>query len=249
MKMVFINNALLNWRFSYHQQHSNAHSQLTAIHGHIDSVGFGWRRLFIHIHIQYEWYLWFGSFTENTKDLSNSNKPSCSYCQRNHCHCRHSLFFSRSLSLTLFYAIPHMMRTMTTSTAMAMAASNGCHSASHVQSKLQAAFFPLTNPTHFLMNVFRTFVLCIYPVAVLRFHRRILYYSHVETWVEKDRKSVCAHPESNVYKSKHHIALMHRIFIWIFIILDVWRIYYCTNTLFVDVNLHRIMCILQCQRH
>lgn len=30
------------------------------------------------IHIQCEWYLWFGSFTQNTKDLSNSNKPSCS---------------------------------------------------------------------------------------------------------------------------------------------------------------------------
>lgn len=34
-----------------------------------------------------------------------------------------------------------------------------------------------TNPTHFLMNVFRTFVLCIYPVAILLFYLRILYYS------------------------------------------------------------------------
>lgn len=49
---------------------------------------------------------------------------------------------------------------------------NGLPFSSHVQSQLQAVFS--NEPTHFLMNVFRTFVLCIYPAAISLFHHCII---------------------------------------------------------------------------
>lgn len=189
-KMLFINNALLNWRFSYHQQHSNAHSQLTAVHGHIDSVGFGfgfgWRRLFIHIHIQYEWYLWFGSFTENTKDLSNSNKPSsCSYCQRNHCHCRHSLFLS-SMPFHTWWGRRRQQR-WRWRRLMDAIQFHTCNQS------FKLPFFPLNESNTFLDECFPN--ICIMHISCSHFtipSPYLVFFSIGDNSWEKDRKRVCA---------------------------------------------------------